>query len=160
MTEVERRSIEGAQNLEGAAGPPVARHAEGDERVVVRPDGAAVIAERVVGGVLGAERANAPSRPQLSRQERRSDAARTLAGDGSAEEQMTRVRGTRGNALSGAVDGKHAGTALVEVQLVDRFSQLRGALLGAPRGVIAAELAEQAGGALEPVDGISLHLDE
>ena len=60
VTKVKRRLVKRPQDLKGVTRPAVARHAKSDERVVVRPDRATMVAERVESGMLG-ERVRMPS---------------------------------------------------------------------------------------------------
>src|SRR5262249_10751113 len=67
------------------------REAERDERVVMGPDGAVVVLERVERGLVGGERADPPAGPERSRDELRGNLRNAVAGNDAAPQQMAHV---------------------------------------------------------------------
>src|SRR5579875_392595 len=75
----------------------VALHAEGDQRVVVRPDRAALVHQRCVGTVLARESANAPPVEHVIGKEPTAYLRGTIGRNDPGPEQLPRVRGDRPN---------------------------------------------------------------
>jgi hypothetical protein len=78
-----------------------------DQRVVVRPDGAVVVPDRVVPTLAGGHRAHTPAREQHVRQQTLRDGGGALVGDDPAPEQMADVRGHRIDLPLIGVERKH-----------------------------------------------------
>ena len=93
-----QRPVEEARRGEERLGDPVrcrpalagAREPPRAERRVVRPDGAVVVAERVVGGVAGRHRPDPPPRPELVAISRLGDGLDALGRHDPAPEQVAR----------------------------------------------------------------------
>ena len=92
----ERRAVEERAHDELRLRTPTGlRETERDQRVVVRPDGAVVVLERVERALVGGERADPPAGPERSRDELRGNLRDAVGGNDAAPQQMAHVRRER-----------------------------------------------------------------
>ena len=162
-----QRVVEEARGLEQAATelPRVLPRADPletprGERRVVRPDGAGVVPERVVAGLRGAHRADAPARPELVRAERGRHIRDAPVGDDPRPQQVPVVRGERIDGTLLAVEGQCVGRPLLEPEgAIEAVAKLGGPSLelDRERGV-APDLACQLRQPEPRVVDVALHL--
>src|SRR5216684_5076134 len=110
--------------------------------------------------MLGAQRSDAPAGPQAAAQEVRRDRAGPVGAHRRAEEQVPGVRGLRHRRNARAVEGERARARCVEKEAIDRLTQRRGACLGARDELGSPDAREKARRSLEPVDRVTLDLDQ
>src|SRR5439155_12971164 len=82
----------------------VAREAERDQRIVVRPDRSVVIGHRVVADFAPRDGADAPSRKELLAHQVGRDPPGTVGSDNAGEQKLTRVGSSHPAWLLGAVE--------------------------------------------------------
>ena len=92
MRRGQEHALDDPQRLGPAA---VAGEPQGDQRVVVRPDRAVVVRERVVAGVVLGHRPHPPPRPERLAHERVHDRVHALVRHDAAPQQMADVRAHR-----------------------------------------------------------------
>ena len=104
-----------------------ARQPPGPERRVVRPDGAVVVAERVVRGILRRHRPDPPPRPEVVLHQPARDRLHPLRRNDPAPEQVADVRADRVDGLLVAVERERVeATALLDpVRRVEALLELR-----------------------------------
>ena len=76
LVEIQARIEQPAEHAQRLAGVAIARHAAGDQRVVVRPDRPVVVRHWVVARALAGNGANAPAAVEVAAQQRLGDAGR------------------------------------------------------------------------------------
>ncbi|MNT55121.1 hypothetical protein D3C72_1923330 [compost metagenome] len=91
VLEADGRIVHGREELVDLALVALIREAFGDERIVMRPDRADVVADGVVDRALGGKRANAPAREHGGAQEGTDHLGDALGGDDVAPERMAGV---------------------------------------------------------------------
>src|SRR5262245_30962526 len=98
----------------------------GDERIVMRPDRAVVVRERVEASVVRGHCSNAPARPEVRAHEPVDDRVDLRRRDDPAPEQVPDVRAERVDLLLLAVEREHveAAAGLVPERLVEARAQL------------------------------------
>lgn len=119
----------------------VSHESSHDDRVVVRPDRAAVIADGIVASVFRRHRPNAPARKHPIGHELVRDDASTILGDDTRPEQVSHVRGHRINRTLVAVETDDVVPAtLVRPEIpVDARPQLIGFALESSRQCFVIE---------------------
>src|SRR5262249_1199520 len=104
--EVLRGVEEPGRDLQGGRVEAVALEAARDEGVVVRPDRAAVVADRGGAGLAAREGADAAAREEVLAEEALGEAGGALGRDDAAEEGVSGVRGDGGDLALLAVEGE------------------------------------------------------
>src|SRR5512133_4233391 len=104
----------------------VSGEAPGDQRVVVGPDGAVVVRERVEAAVGCGHRPDAPARPEVRAYEPVDHRVDAIGWDDAAPEQVADVRAERVDLLLVAVEREHVEAAplLVPERLVEARAEL------------------------------------
>ena len=88
----ERRAVEERAHDELRLRTPTGlRETERDQRIVVRPDGAVVVLERVERALVGGESSNPPAGPERPRDELRGNLRDAVGGNDAAPQQMAHV---------------------------------------------------------------------
>src|SRR5919201_1688666 len=116
--EVRRRFERRARHARGLIAEAVARKPVCDERVVVWPDGAVVVADRVVAGLAFGHRAHAPTREEGGPEEMRGDLGRLVLVHDAAPEQVPDVRGDAVDAALLAVEGEREAAPLRDPEIL------------------------------------------
>lgn len=140
----------------------VPRQAEGDHGVVVRPDAAAVVGQRVVRGLARGERTDAPAGEEVGLQQPSADGLCVDVVEDAGPQQMAGVRGEGVDLASRAVEGEGVEGLLRHPEVgVETLAQGLGVgvELVRPRGVVpdgAGQLCRSAQG----VVGVALCLGD
>ena len=145
----------------GLVAESVTREPESDDRVVVRPDRAGVVTDRVVAELLIRERAHTPTAEQLLRCEVACDGARALLRDDPRPQQVAHVRCERIDGLLVPIESDDVvAAALVRPEVAVEPGEH---LLGLPlesvgERVVAHDPLGELGGAQLRVVDVSLDL--
>src|SRR6478609_845905 len=91
----------------------VAREAERDQRIVMRPDRSIVIGHRVVTGFAARYGADAPSRKEFVAHQVGRDPPRPIGPDDASEEKLTGIRGSHLARPLGAVERERVSAELL-----------------------------------------------
>ena len=161
VPEVARRRVGAGEDLQGFALHPVVRQAHRDDRIVVRPDGAVVVAERVVGGLAAREGPDPPAVESLGAEQSARHLARLGLGNGAGPEQVPHVGGGAAHLLFLAVQRDGVGARpFVPERLVDAPGELDGPLR-APGGLLPpAQLPVDPRHAPPRIEAVALHFHQ
>ena len=160
VPEPRRRLEQSLEDLREVLVEPVAAQPERDQRAVVRPYGAGVVADRVVGGVALGKRADAPAGEHVVAHQHVADAVRPLLGDRVRPEQVALVRGERRSGPLLGVEPDRVAAGLLEPEALELGLHRRG--LG-PQPLCARAVAVQLEHARHlplGADHVALHLHE
>ena len=153
---VEQRAEEAAEVVVEA----VLAQAAGEQRVVVRPHRAGVVAERVVARVAGGKRAHPPAREQRIAHQRVAHRAGAFGRDRSGPEQMAGVRREPRAGTLGAVETDGVGADLGQPEALQRQLDPVGPVAQPLRFRRVAVELEQLRHAAQRADRVALDLHE
>ena len=111
-------------------GQPVARQAEGDQSVVMRPDRAVVIGHGIVARLGGGHGADAPAREEVAVHQLVGDAGGAVGSGDAGQQHMPGVRGADTAGLLGAVQGESVGAEIIAPECgLEALAKLVGSLV-------------------------------